>query len=183
MVAHHQSSQGQAGKCWKTGPCGIQVPLPRRAAASSKVRSAGDNGSPARSRIWPRTWGGCTGCTGVKDRVTARKADAAKEAVRQCQKGMWEGQRWRSTSADAPDSHRAPGPILRHPLLAACQLGKPHSPHALVVSPPSGRGKAEGVKEARESAGHPVMGGRGCTDPPRKGADCWLVPTIAKDSH
>ena len=32
MVAHHQRSQGQEGKCRATGPCGIQVPLPRRAA-------------------------------------------------------------------------------------------------------------------------------------------------------
>jgi len=31
MVAHHQSLQGQAGKYRATGPCGIQVPLPRRA--------------------------------------------------------------------------------------------------------------------------------------------------------
>ena len=42
---------------------------------------------------------------------------------------------------------------------------------------------AEGVKEARESEGHPVMGWIGYPDPTRKGADCWLVPTIAKDSH
>ena len=33
MVAHHQSLQGQAGKYRATGPCGIQVPLPRRATA------------------------------------------------------------------------------------------------------------------------------------------------------
>ena len=61
MVAHHQSSQGQEGKCRATGPCGIQVPLPRRAAESSKVRSSGDNGPQARSLIWPRTRGGCKG--------------------------------------------------------------------------------------------------------------------------
>jgi hypothetical protein len=72
----------------------------------------------------------------VKDRVTARKADAAKEADRQCQKGTWEGQRLRSTSDDAPESHRATGPILLHPWLSACQLGKPHSPHPMVVSQP-----------------------------------------------
>jgi len=98
-------------------------------------------------------------------------------------KGMWEGQRFRSTSADAPESHRATGPILLHPLLSACQLGQPHSSHSRVVPQPQGRGKAEGVKEARESEGHPVMGWIGCPDLTRKGADFWLVPTIAKDSH
>jgi hypothetical protein len=42
---------------------------------------------------------------------------------------------------------------------------------------------AEGVKEARGSEGHPVMGWIGSMDPTRKGADFWLVPTIAKDLH
>jgi len=94
---------------------------------------------------------------------------------------MWEGQRLRSTSADARYAHRATGPIRLPPWLAACQLGKPHAPHALVVSQPSGRGTAEGVQEASKSAGPPVMGWRGDTDPTRKGADFWLVPTLAQD--
>jgi hypothetical protein len=165
MVAHHQSSQGQEGKCRETGPCGLQVPRPRRAAESSTVRSSGDNGPQARSLIWLRTRGGCKGCTRVQDHLTARKADAAKEADRQCQKGTWEGQRFRRPSADALHSHRATGPILLHPWLSACQLGKPHSPHhrvvlqpSMVVSQPSGRGTAEGVQEARGSEGQPVMG-------------------------
>jgi hypothetical protein len=58
MVAHHQSSQGQEGKCRATGPCGIQVPLPRRAAEESKVRSAGNNVPNAGSLTRPRARGG-----------------------------------------------------------------------------------------------------------------------------
>jgi hypothetical protein len=90
-VAHHHSSPGQEGKGRATGPCGRQGPLPGRAAESSKVRSSGDNGPHARSRIWPRTWGGGTGGPRVKDRLTARQADAAKEALRQCHQAGGQG--------------------------------------------------------------------------------------------
>src|SRR5262245_17611973 len=96
---------------------------------------------------------------------------------------MWEGQRLRSTADDARDSHRATGSILLPPWRSACQLGQPHWPHSRGGSHPEGRGRAEGGKEARGSHGSPVIGWRGSTDPPRKGADCWLVPTIATDVH
>jgi len=58
MVAHHQSLQGQAGKYRATGPCGIQVPLPRRATEYSTVRSSGDHGPNAGSLTRPRARGG-----------------------------------------------------------------------------------------------------------------------------
>jgi hypothetical protein len=74
--------------------------------------------------------------------------------------------------------HRAIEPSLPTTYLHPDQLGKPHGPHLRVVARPQGRETDQGVKDAGESEGRPVMGWIGRC-PSRKGADFRRVSADA----
>jgi hypothetical protein len=80
-------------------------------------------------------------------------------------------------------SHRAIEPSLPTTHLDLDQLGKPHGPcPARAVSRPRGRGTGQGVEDAGESEGRPVIGRIGRC-PSRKGADFRRVSPKAMPLH
>jgi hypothetical protein len=102
----------------------------------------------------------------------ARHSEAAKEADRPQPKGDV-GRTVGPAFADGSTrmSHRAIEPSLPTTHLDLDQLGKPHGPRpARAVSRPRGRGTGQGVEDAGESEGRPVIGRIGRC-PSRKGAD------------
>ena len=101
----------------------------------------------------------------------ARHSEAAKEADRPQPNGNVE-RTVGPVSADggARMFHRVIESSLPTTHLDLDQLGKPHGPHLWVVSRPRGRGTGQGVEDAGESEGRPVIGRIGRC-PSRKGAD------------
>ena len=114
----------------------------------------------------------------------ARHSEAAKEADRPQPKG---NVGWTVGPAFADGStrisHRAIEPSLPTTYLGLDQLGKPHGPRpARAVSRPRGRGTGQGVEDAGESEGRPVIGRIG-QYPSRKGADFRRVSPKAMPLH
>ena len=135
---------------------GVKLRGQRRRAASLKA----ERGQGRRGRL-----------KYVKAR-RARHSEAAKEADRPQPKGDV-GRTVGPVSADGSTrmSHRAIEPSLPTTHLGLDQLGKPHGPRpARAVSRPRGRGTGQGVEDAGESEGRPVIGRIGRC-PSRKGAD------------
>ena len=102
----------------------------------------------------------------------ARHSEAAKEADRPQPNGNVERTVGPvSAGGGALMFHRVIESSLPTIHLGLDQLGKPHGPHLTwVVSRPQGRGTDQGVKDAGESKGRPVIGRIGRC-PSRKGAD------------
>ena len=100
----------------------------------------------------------------------ARHSEAAKEADRPQPKGNV-GRTVGPVSAGGSTwmSHRVKESSLPMKFVQHDQLGKPHGPHLRVVSRPQGRGMGQGVKDAGESEGRPVIGRIGSC-PSRQGA-------------
>ena len=114
----------------------------------------------------------------------ARHSEAAKEADRPQPNGNVE-RTVGTVSADggARMFHRVKESSLPTIRLGLDQLGKPHGPHLIwVVSRPQGRGMDQGVKDAGESEGRPVIGRTGRC-PSRKGADFRRVSPKAMPLH
>ena len=101
----------------------------------------------------------------------ARHSEAAKEADRPQPKGDVERTVGPvSAGGGTRMYHRAIESSLPTTHLDLDQLGKPHGPHlVLVVSRPQGRETGQGVEDAGESEGRPVIGWIGRC-PSRKGA-------------
>jgi hypothetical protein len=157
---------GQPGRTlWCLG-----APTRTCCGATRGVKLRGQRRQPCQPRGGARP-----GETWKAEQVKARRArhsEAAKEADRPQPKGdvgRTVGPVFAVGSTRM--SHRAIEPSLPTTYLDLDQLGKPHSPRPVrAVSRPRGRGTGQGVEDAGESEGRPVIGRIGRC-PSRKGAD------------